>query len=192
MNRRVRLLIFLVVCCLVPAVVAASWLLTDTVLRATSDESFCSNCHSMKPFAMSYAADVHGGRNPHGLAATCVACHLPHDSSGHYLTAKIRTGFQDVWSEIARLFREPDWIGNLDKRASYVYDSGCRTCHARLETAVDRKPIATASHQAYFAGKGTTKCVTCHSHVGHKDLIDHLSADQTKDSQEAASKGTSP
>ncbi|WP_296898769.1 NapC/NirT family cytochrome c [Thiohalocapsa sp.] len=72
---------------------------------------------------------------------------------------------------------KPDWIGNLEDREAYVYDSGCLNCHTALERATSDDPAAGAAHQAYFANaqgngaaEGPDSCVDCHQHVGHENL----------------------
>lgn len=157
-------------------IVAGSWALTESAIQATSDASFCSVCHTMKPFAETHALDLHGGQNPKGLSAACADCHLPHDSPGAYLLAKIETGVYDLWAELLATFSEPDWIGKLEQRGSYVYDSGCRQCHTHLDRARDQTPTATFAHQTYFKSEGAMQCVTCHTQVGHQDLRARLSS----------------
>ncbi len=163
----------------VPVVMIGGWTLTEGAIGATSDREFCTTCHTMEPFALAYDQDVHGGRNSNGIAANCADCHLPHDSPGHYLIAKVQTGMHDGFAQLMSVFREPDWIGNLDNRAEYVYDSGCLTCHAKLQSATGDNPTMTLAHQAYFEGDANLLCVTCHAHVGHKDLLTHLSSANT-------------
>jgi cytochrome c-type protein NapC len=151
------------------------WMLTEGAIQATSDRTFCATCHSMRPFAEAYDRAVHGGQNPGGLAADCVDCHLPHDSPSQYLAAKVRTGIHDIWSELRSVFREPDWIAGLERRAEYVFDSGCLRCHVALQGAPGANPAATFGHQAYFQDGSELRCVTCHAHVGHQDLLELLS-----------------
>jgi cytochrome c-type protein NapC len=168
---------------------AGGWVLTEAAIQATSDRDFCTTCHSMEPFAKAYDQDVHGGRNPGGLAAACVDCHLPHDSPGAYLIAKVRTGIHDGWAELMSVFSEPDWIGNLERRADYVYDSGCMKCHSNLRDAPGATPGATFAHQAYFQDDSNLVCVTCHAHVGHKDLLTYLKGGEDGEEATAAEVG---
>ncbi|EXJ16816.1 cytochrome c3 family protein [Imhoffiella purpurea] len=187
---KIRIWIFLILglCVLTPAFVAGSWILTQSALEATAGAEFCSVCHTMKPFAESHAADVHGGANPKGLVAPCANCHLPHTGRTDYLLAKAETGIIDVWGEFLSIFREPDWAAGLERRGDFVYDSGCLICHAGLDRAPDQQPAALYGHRAYFANDGEMQCVTCHMHVGHKDLLDHLSP--TPETSKEAKTGT--
>jgi len=169
------LLILLFVALLLGGLASGGWILTETAVQATSDKAFCGRCHSMQPFVASYEQGVHGGKNPQGLVAQCVDCHLPHDSPTSYLVAKVRTGAHDAWSQMLSIFKEPDWIGNLERRSEFVYDSGCLTCHVQLEQATVDNAAARVSHRTYFGGDGSAACVDCHQHIGHKDLLAHLS-----------------
>ncbi|MCG6896214.1 MAG: NapC/NirT family cytochrome c [Thiocapsa sp.] len=85
---------------LVSIAMAGGWILTEGAIQSTSDREFCTTCHSMEPFAEAYDRDVHGGRNPGGVAAGCTDCHLPHESPARYLAAKVRTGIHDGWAEL--------------------------------------------------------------------------------------------
>lgn len=162
------------------------WVLIEGTLQATSDRDFCTTCHSMEPFASAYAEDVHGGRNPRGLRVACVDCHLPHESPLRFLLAKVKTGIRDGWAELGSVFREPDWIGLLDHRAEYVYDSGCMTCHSGLEDAPADNPTTALAHATYFQGDSNFRCVTCHAHVGHKDLMTYLTVENPAEAADAS------
>jgi cytochrome c-type protein NapC len=153
-----------------------SWLVTDESITATSDAQFCVNCHSMEPFEKAHNADVHGGKNAHGVRATCAQCHLPHDSSFNYMYTKARTGLHDLWVENLGDPDTIDWLAKRADREEYVYDSGCITCHTNLEKATMSSNDALIAHRAYFQGATEEKCVSCHQHVGHSDLVTYISS----------------
>jgi len=175
-NKMVR--IFAIVITLITAFLVLpffSWLITDEGITATSDATFCVNCHSMEPFGKAHTADVHGGNNAHGVRATCAQCHLPHESSFIYMFTKARTGIHDLWVEN---FGDPDNINWDAKRASredYVYDSGCIMCHTNLREATKATNKAFVAHRDYYLGTIKDKCVTCHENVGHTDLSFYIS-----------------
>lgn len=178
-----RLLLVLVLLLLVvPAAIAAAWMGTETMIEQTSDAEFCTTCHTMEPMAIAHTRSKHGGDNPAGLVAECTDCHLPHDNAANHLFAKATTGLRDLWAQTIYPIHKPDWIGKLDERADYVYDSGCLHCHSALERATTDDPAASAAHSAYFAnaagdgGEGPSSCVDCHEHVGHADLRNALEA----------------
>ncbi len=176
MKKRAWLFLAVGAAVILPAITAGSWVMTETLVQATSGEDFCTTCHGMAPFAESYRQDIHGGNNTKGLMAACVACHLPHDAPSHMLIAKAGTGIHDAWTQLLSVLWEPDWIGNLERRGEFVFDSGCLTCHANLAKATNPTPTAALSHQSYFASQDRMQCVTCHTQVGHKDLLTHLPA----------------
>lgn len=180
-SRRLLLVLVLLVL-VVPAAIAAAWMGTETMIEQTSDAEFCTHCHTMEPMATAHARSKHGGDNPAGLVAECTDCHLPHDNAAHHLFAKATTGLRDLWAQTIYPIHKPDWIGKLEERADYVYDSGCLHCHSALERATTDDPAASAAHSAYFAnaagdgGQGPSSCVECHKHVGHEDLRNALEA----------------
>ena len=152
-----------------------SWLITDEGITATSDATFCVNCHSMAPFEKAHTADIHGGRNAHGVRATCAQCHLPHDSSFNYLVTKARTGIHDLWVENFGNPETIDWEAKRAYREHYVYDSGCVTCHTDLQKATMATNKAFVAHRDYYLGIIDDQCVTCHENVGHADLSTYIS-----------------
>ena len=140
------------------------------MIEETSTNEFCGSCHSHKPIVDSFKADKHGGNNRVGLTANCVDCHLPHDNMAHYVLAKSKAGLIDIGIEF---FGNPDaidWQSNRKNSENYVYDSGCLTCHTNLEKATEGNMRALLPHRDYFSGRTDSKCVTCHNHVGHKNL----------------------
>lgn len=161
---------------LLTVLVAGAWIVTESAMQATSGAAFCSVCHTMEPFVETHALDIHGGRNPKGLSAACADCHLPHDSPGAYLRAKASTGLRDIGAELIAMFREPDWISKLEQRESYVYDSGCLQCHTHLDQTGEQTALAAFAHQTYFDPQGAMQCVTCHTRVGHKNLLARLTS----------------
>jgi len=164
------LLILILVLLVVPAVMAMAWIGSETVIEHTGDAEFCTTCHTMEPFAVAHARDVHGGNNAGGVVAECTDCHLPHDNAAHFLYQKARTGLRDVLAQSVYWLHKPDWVGNLEQRAEWTYDSGCLQCHAELERVSDRNEAAAAGHSAYFAGTISGGCVACHQQVGHAEL----------------------
>ena len=148
----------------------SSWLVGEESFEATSNAEFCSGCHSMQPFAESHADNNHGGNNEFGIAASCTDCHLPHDNSANYFYSKAETGIHDIWMETFTDTSQIDWRAKSEHREEFVYDSGCLSCHAELETATSGKE----EHQRYFAGITDSQCVTCHEEVGHSNLNKYL------------------
>ena len=148
---------------------------TAFMIHHTSDAEFCGSCHAMKPIKMAYDNDIHGGNNPFGFRAKCADCHLPHDGTLHYLWAKQMSGLHDT---ISAIFKDPskiDWDKNRDRRAEFVYDSGCLSCHTRLTTSPQMADWKKEVHKRYFKYKDNNenfRCVNCHQHVGHKGIVE--------------------
>lgn len=168
-------LIWIVCLGLAGAAVAGSWALMDTMIHATGDYAFCTDCHSHKPIGSSYRESPHGGNNPVGWRATCSQCHIPQGNALHYLWVKGVHGVVDPTMEILKDSYDIDWHGNRQRRAEYVYDSGCLSCHLYLEETSQSNFKAFLPHRRYFDSTDLT-CVQCHEHVGHARLGDHLEA----------------
>jgi cytochrome c-type protein NapC len=158
-----------------------SWAIADEGFAATSEAEFCVSCHSMELFEASYAADIHGGKNAHGVQAECTDCHLTHTSSTAYFINKVQTGTHDWWVETFGDVENIDWEAKRAHREDYVYDSGCLHCHNNLEQATQASNKAFVAHHDYFAGTIDNQCVTCHEHVGHSNLGLYISANSGED-----------
>ncbi|PID42628.1 MAG: cytochrome C [Proteobacteria bacterium] len=151
------------------------WVVIDTGLHVTGDYEFCTSCHNtMAPMAIAYKNDLHGGKNPAGWRARCVDCHLPHDNALHHLFVKARHGIVDSYMEWTTEPLDIDWHGNRKNRESFVYDSGCLSCHKYLADASRANRKAFHLHRVYFARNSGMQCVSCHQHVGHHELGDQL------------------
>jgi cytochrome c-type protein NapC len=148
------------------------------MIRKTSGKEFCGKCHTMKPMVQAYEHSVHGGANSKGIVVACVECHLPHDSTIHYLITKAKTGSHDIYAESFYNLKKIDWKDKRKERESYVYDSACLACHSNLKSATTSNMKAFLGHRAYFSGKTNKTCVSCHPHVGHKDLGDYLGSNK--------------
>jgi len=161
-----------------PLITVGIWVGAEHLFRATSGEAFCASCHTMQPFAATYRRDVHGGQNPLGIAAQCTDCHLPHSSPERYLVAKARFGLHDAWAEMTYDLEAIDWQAHRAERERYVFDSGCLQCHSAL-AEVRGNSRGFVAHRPYFLDETAKQCVSCHPHVGHRDLttaIDTMTA----------------
>ncbi|MEY6432756.1 NapC/NirT family cytochrome c [Thioalkalicoccus limnaeus] len=173
MRRWMILFLVLVVLAAIPLLMAASWVVTQSALDATSGEPFCGSCHVMAPLVAAYREDVHGGNNDQGLAARCTDCHVPHDSARNHLIGKVATSLHSGWGQVTYSIglNKIDWQAKREDRARFVFDSGCLMCHAELDRDTNpHYPI----HSLYFADPEAMACVTCHPKVGHHDLDSRL------------------
>ncbi len=148
-----------------------SWFVLSEIILSTSDVAFCGQCHSMKPIAASYFQDVHGGKNSSGFKVECTKCHLPHNNQINFFVQKTITGFYDFWVEHVTGADHVNWLAKRDRRGDFVYDSGCLKCHSNLQESTQSDPNAFVAHKPYFLNRTSVKCVFCHPHVGHKDLV---------------------
>ena len=164
------LVILVTVLIVLPLMLSIGWVLAQYAIERTSGVEFCTTCHSMDPMGESYRLDVHGGRSLHGIQASCSDCHLPHDSPLNFIGAYWMRLVGDTWVELLVGSDTPDWDSIRDNRESYVFDSGCLGCHAKLLDAFPRNTDAFAAHKAYFSENNQETCVSCHTSVGHKDL----------------------
>ena len=155
---------------LMAVIVLASGFMIET----TNTDTFCVSCHIMTPFRTAWKNAVHGGQNPQGFTAQCVDCHLPHGNFMEYVIAKGVTGTSDV---IHNLYIDPytyDWAGAAGKnRLKYTYDNACRRCHHVL-TPPGMSPGGFIAHRTYLRKETTKRCVECHPHVGHKEMLKEI------------------
>jgi cytochrome c-type protein NapC len=145
-------------------------LLTAVGVRLTSDEKFCTLCHTMEPMAKSYRKSLHGGNNTSGWKAKCTDCHLPHTNEIYDLMIKTKFGLHDTWAQLTYDLDKIDWHVKRAHRADFVFDSGCLKCHQNLEKVNGSNKKAFMAHRDYFRGLTGNKCVDCHEHVGHHAL----------------------
>ncbi len=142
------------------------------MINTTNKDTFCASCHVMKPFRMSWLESVHGSKNPQGFAAQCVDCHLPHENFVKFLTVKAITGTGDIIQNFYIDGKEFDWATNAEKnRLKFTFDAACRHCHYNL-TPPGMPFGGFIAHRTYLRGETTKRCVDCHPHVGHKDMIE--------------------
>ena len=170
------LLVLAVVLIALPLLLSAGWALAQYGIERTTGMEFCISCHSMKPMVESYELDVHAGRSVHGVRADCSDCHLPHDSPLDFMVAYWQRLIGDAWVELVHGPENTDWSSLRNDRESYVFDSGCISCHGNLRDASSRNAVARAAHEPYFMGESHETCVSCHTTVGHENLDTVLGA----------------
>lgn len=153
------------------------------MVETTNTDTFCISCHAMTPSRISWQDSVHGGQNPQGKRAQCVDCHLPHGNFVEYFMTKAVTGIGDVVQNITFDPHEFDWAGNAEaNRVNFTFDSACRRCHHNL-TGPGLSSGGFIAHRSYLRGSANRKCVDCHPHVGHEDLVETTEEFFEKDKQ---------
>lgn len=151
------------------------WIGLQTAFESTGDQHYCGGCHEMIPIRRAYLASEHGGQHK-SVAARCDQCHLDHSSPWAHFTSKVETGAVDVWSHMTKDPSKIDWAEKRKHRESFVFDSGCLTCHKDLERSSASNHKAFVAHKPYFLKSVERKCVSCHPHVGHRDLNRHITS----------------
>ncbi len=154
----------------VSLLVVVAWMVMETGVEVTSHADFCATCHAMEPMVASYRQSVHGGNNPRGVMAACTDCHTSHENVFDFFVAKARSGTHDIWVTLTTDEMARDWQAKREQRDTFVYDSGCLTCHRNLEKVTAGKGV----HAKYFAGLIDRHCVDCHPGVGHEGLNHYL------------------
>lgn len=143
-------------------------------MKATGDDKFCVLCHEwMDPFVASYSQSIHGGANKIGFKASCVSCHLPHDS---YIKYVFKKGLNGIVEGAVMMFSDADkkdWQNNRKNRQNFVYDSGCMSCHQQILDINSSNRNINDMHDLYANSQSKAEklhCVSCHKNIGHKNL----------------------
>ncbi len=139
---------------------------TAVEIKKTESGKFCSKCHTMEPMTQTHAMSPHGGNNSYGVAAQCVDCHLPHDTLSHYIIQKAKFGIRDVYAEFFTDTSEINWTKKRAHASSFVFNSGCLSCHSSLDHStmegVEPEIVKKADDRTL-----KTSCIECHPNVGH-------------------------
>ena len=114
----------------------------------STDPRACANCHIMNDPYDSWR------KSSHHAAATCVDCHMPHDSLVAKLIAKADNGYRHSKGFTFQDFHEPIMI---KPRNSEILRVNCMRCHTDFVQGI-------SAHGSASTG---VSCVHCHSHVGH-------------------------
>ena len=122
----------------------------------SSDPKACVNCHAMNTH---YATWQH---NIHREEATCVDCHLPHDSFANKMVAKAIDGFNH---SVAMTLGDYGANLRVTTNAAQRIQDNCISCH---ELAVSRM---LESAKLYSKEEGDVqmgrRCWECHRDVPH-------------------------
>jgi nitrate/TMAO reductase-like tetraheme cytochrome c subunit len=137
----IRRLLLLDVALIAVLVVLAGW-----ALNYTSQPSFCSSCHPIEPFRVSWEGSSH-----EQAGVSCTDCHFEPGAFG-YMSGKLYSVMKLV-----------QWVGGQydEKPEAHrtVVAGSCRHCH--------EAPTATFLPHASHADKANLACVECHSGVVH-------------------------
>jgi cytochrome c nitrite reductase small subunit len=114
----------------------------------TNDPAACANCHVMREY---YDAWL---KSPHRSVATCNDCHTPHALIPKYMT-KASNGWHHSFAFTSGRF--PDHM-RIKPHNLAIAEHACRSCHAAVVDAIDRRP----EH-----GESGVACIRCHASAGH-------------------------
>ena len=108
----------------------------------------CVNCHIMTDQYTSWQ------KSGHHTAATCVQCHLPHQTIPKYM-AKADNGYRHSKGFTFEDFHEPIMITPRNAR---ILQENCLACHGDFVHDIVR---------GNTTGPNAVLCVHCHASVGH-------------------------
>jgi len=120
----------------------------------STDPDSCLNCHVMQEYHDSWQ----GGSHRH--VATCIDCHLPHETIPKYI-AKADNGFFHSLAFTLENYHEPIQIKDRNAR---ILQESCEHCHEATVHAMSTTFLAAASESA---AAGEVACIHCHHRVGH-------------------------
>lgn len=124
-------------------------------LWATSQPSFCSQCHVMTPYVQAWETSPHRDVN-------CESCHIAPGAAA-FVGGKI-AGLQVVINY---------WTGNYEEDRSFnavVGNAACLRCHQKvLEGTVTGADGLRVNHSGIVTQGG--KCISCHSTVAHESAM---------------------
>ena len=108
--------------------------------------------------------------NKSGIVVHCVQCHLPPKGTVNHLTAKVSTGFRDVY---AMVFKDTDKINweakrTLQAAVQHTYQESCMSCHQQLfPRGLSAEGEDAHLHFEQNAERLDLNCLNCHLDAGH-------------------------
>ncbi len=134
----------------------------------SSTNSFCLNCHEMiKPYNQWKASSHYNGKS--GVVANCIDCQLPQGLIKK-IAYKTFFGVKDVYAHFFKDISGIDWKGKRQHLDTFVFEDGCKRCHANLFPSTLSKGGFRA-HREYEDNITKQKCFECHEHQNlvHKE-----------------------
>ncbi len=126
---------------------AVLFLLLVLVFSLSSSPLFCSSCHNIKPYYLSWKASSHS-------KVSCLSCHQSPGIDGW-----VETRLEGLENLRLYIFKQKK---TYKKRVS---DIACLDCHQEIKTRVVGKKIRM-SHKEIITGR---HCSECHPNRGHKE-----------------------
>ncbi|MDW7773174.1 MAG: cytochrome c nitrite reductase small subunit [Desulfobulbaceae bacterium] len=123
----------------------------------SEDPKVCINCHTMNTQYATWQHSSHRGK------ATCVDCHLPHESLVDKILAKSRDGFNHSYAMTFRTYLTENI--RASENAQQRIQANCIACHRELVSEI------LARNELYQTNSGQggfdRKCWSCHRDVPH-------------------------
>ena len=126
----------------------------------SEDPKVCINCHTMNT---EYATWQHSS---HRERATCVDCHLPHESLVDKILAKSRDGFKHSYAMTFRTYLDEPI--RASESARQRIQANCISCHKELVSEIIARAELYQNDQ--MTGQLARKCWECHRNVPHGRL----------------------
>ncbi len=157
MNRK-RLLVSTSLISCFAAILMFGYLLNSSKALSylSSDPKACINCHVMNTQFATWQHSAHRGK------ATCVDCHLPHESFLDKYMAKAKDGWNH---SVAFTFNTYEPNIQISEDGAERVQANCISCHAQLANTV----VSNQSRYHDFNGVPLQdrKCWECHREVPH-------------------------
>jgi len=155
-------------CSVLAALVVFGYLVAESQMLSylSSEPEVCINCHTMNTH---YATWRHSS---HRAEATCVDCHLPHDSLSRKMLAKARDGFNH---SKAMTFGTYGANLRISRDAASRIQENCIRCHSSLVSQMVEN--AQRYRRAGSHVRGGRMCWDCHRGMPH-GITRNLSATQ--------------
>ncbi len=128
--------------------------------------TFCTSCHSMKPFHLSRKDSIHLLKKDHQIQ--CADCHVPEHIPARYFF-KIKTGIKDVYKAMTIKDISPDYFDSkINKRSEFVFNGACLKCHvAGLENSKLPRGVIDIHEHIASGSAVNMNCVDCHGGMEH-------------------------
>lgn len=152
---------------------AGAVVVTQEINKATSVDTFCVSCHTMKVVADDpyYIRSSHRA-NTEGVQATCGDCHIPSTNFFVETYVHVAQAAKDTYIQLTRDFSEPgQWEALRVDLARQVRQEmrendgvTCRGCH----DAAAIMPETEAGRVAHeLVTEGLATCIDCHMNLVH-------------------------
>ncbi len=145
-------------CSVVVTLVVFGYLVAESRMLSylSSEPEVCINCHAMNTHYATWQHSSHRGE------ATCVDCHLPHDSLTKKMMAKARDGYKH---SKAMAFGNYGANLRISQDAATRIQDNCIRCHQSLVSQMVENAERYSRSDSHV--RGGRMCWDCHRGVPH-------------------------